>query len=139
MGATALLDRLRATLGEKEILLVLDNFEQVSAAAMEVADLLRGCKGLKILATSQTALLLAGEHEYVLPPLALPPGDIFLDRLALDQLMAYEAVQLFVARARQHRHDFAITRRMPGRSATSVCALTASRWRWNWRPPRCAG
>lgn len=109
VGASSLLDRLRATLAEKEILLVLDNCEQVSAAAVEVAKLLRGCSRLKILATSQTPLLLAGEHEYALPPLSLPPPDIFLDGLTVDQLMAYEAVQLFVTRVRQFRHDFSTT------------------------------
>ena len=109
VGAISLLDRVRAALAEKEILLVLDNFEQVSAAALDVAELLRGCRGLKILATSQTPLLLAGEHEYVLPPLSLPPLDIFLDGLTTDQLLAYEAVQLFVTRLHQFRQDFALT------------------------------
>ena len=112
VGATPLLERLRAKLADQEILLVLDNFEQVSAAATAVAALLRGCRGLKVLATSRTPLQLAGEHAYTVPPLSLPPGDIVLDT-APDQLpeklMAYEAVQLFVARVRQHQYDFAIT------------------------------
>ncbi len=114
------MDRVRAMLAEKEILLVLDNFEQVSAAAMEVAELLRSCNGLKILATSQTPLLLAGEHEYLLPPLSLPSPDVFLDGLTVDQLMAYESVQLFVTRVRQFRHDFPITH-ANARQISDIC------------------
>lgn len=106
-GMTPLLERLQTALLGKQLLLVLDNCEQVSAAAA-VGALLRGCKGLKVLATSRTPLLLAGEHEYALPPLSLPPHDLVSD-LAPEQLLAYEAVQLFVARVRQHQHDFVIT------------------------------
>lgn len=51
-GATPLLARLSATLVDQHLLLILDNCEQVSAAASEIGALLRGCKGLKILATS---------------------------------------------------------------------------------------
>ena len=112
-GATPLLERLCAALAPKELLLLLDNFEQVSAVAIEVAELLHRCKGLKVLVTSRRPLLLAGEHEYALPPLSLPPTDLILEQLAADvvpeTLLAYEAVQLFVARVRQHQHDFSIT------------------------------
>ena len=116
VGITPLLARLRTTLAEKELLLVLDNFEQVSAAAPEVATLLRGCKGLKVLATSRTPLLLAGEHEYAVPPLSLPPSTLVSDSTPdnlpeklPERLLSYEAVQLFVARVRQHQQAFAIT------------------------------
>jgi predicted ATPase/DNA-binding XRE family transcriptional regulator len=112
VGITLLLDRLRTTLAEKELLLVLDNFEQVGAAAPEVATLLRGCKGLKVLATSRTPLLLAGEHEYAVPPLSLPPSTLVTDSASdnlPEKLLSYEAVQLFIARVRQYQQDFAIT------------------------------
>jgi predicted ATPase/transcriptional regulator with XRE-family HTH domain len=107
-GVTPLLARLCAALVEKQLLLVLDNCEQVSAAAGDVGLLLRGCKGLKVLATSRTPLLLAGEHEYALPPLSLPPQDLAPAMLPA-QLMDYEAVQLFVARVRHHQQAFAVT------------------------------
>ena len=107
-GTTPLPDRLRSVLTERELLLVLDNCEQVGEAAVEIGALLRGCKGLTILATSRTPLLLAGEHEYPLPPLSLPPPET-IQSIEPDQLVAFEAVQLFTARVRQHQHDFAIT------------------------------
>ncbi len=107
-GVMPLPERMRATLAEKQLLLVLDNFEQVIAAATEIAELLHACKGLKVLATSRVPLHLAGEHEYAVPPLSVPPPNLEAD-VAPDNLMSYEAVQLFVARVRQHQHDFAIS------------------------------
>ena len=67
-----LLDRLRAVLRDKRLLLVLDNFEQVVEAAPLVADLLTACPALKVLVTSRVRLRLSGEHEFPVPPLALP-------------------------------------------------------------------
>jgi predicted ATPase len=94
-------------IGVRQLLLILDNFEQVvDGAAAEVAALLRACKGLKVLATSRVRLDIYGEHEYVLPPMSLPPmGGL----PSPDTMLDYEAVQLFVARARQHRPDFSLT------------------------------
>jgi predicted ATPase/transcriptional regulator with XRE-family HTH domain len=115
-GTTALPDRLRAILKERALLLVLDNCEQVSEAAVEIGELLRGCKGLKILATSRVPLLLAGEHEYPLPPLSLPPRES-IQPIEPERLIAFEAVQLFVARVRQHQQEFAITAENAGEVA----------------------
>src|SRR5258706_233166 len=68
---------LEAYLAGKRVLLLLDNFEQVTAAAPLVADLLAQCPGLSALVTSREPLHLRGEREYPLPPLALPatPAD----------------------------------------------------------------
>ena len=63
---------LRDFLSTKELLLVLDNFEQVVDAAPLVGELLSGCPGLKVLATSRTLLRIYGEHEYAVRPLELP-------------------------------------------------------------------
>lgn len=107
-GATPLIERLCATLAEQQLLLLLDNCEQVSAAATAIATLLRRCKGLKVLATSRTPLRLSAEHEYQVPPLSLPAAELPTD-LAPENLMSYEAVQLFVARVQQHQHEFVVT------------------------------
>ena len=93
-------------LREKRLLLVLDNFEQIVAAAPLVADLLAACPQLNVLVTSRTALRVRGEHEFAVPPLALPgrrpppPREI---------LSLFASVQLFIERARAARPDFAIT------------------------------
>ena len=103
-GATPLLDRLCATLADQQLLLLLDNCEQVSAAATAIVTLLRRCKGVTVLATSRTPLRLSAEYEYLVPPLSLPA-----DHTLLASLMSYEAVQLFVARVQQHQHEFMVT------------------------------
>ena len=54
------------------MLLILDNFEQVTAAAPTVAQLLQDCPRLKLLVTSREALHLRGEHLFPVPPLSLP-------------------------------------------------------------------
>jgi predicted ATPase len=59
-------------LQEQQVLLVLDNFEHVQAAATEVGQLLAGCLSLKVLLTSRAPTHLSWEHEVPVPPLALP-------------------------------------------------------------------
>ena len=61
-------------LGPTRVLLVLDNFEQVTGAAPLVADLLGAAPGLVVLVTSRTVLRLSGEHEFPVPPLPVPPA-----------------------------------------------------------------
>jgi predicted ATPase/class 3 adenylate cyclase len=101
-----LLERLKDYLPDKQILLLLDNFEQVLPAASAVGELLAACPGLKVLVTSRTGLHLRGEKEYQVPPLALPHSK----RLpSLEILSQYTAVALFIQRALDVQHDFAIT------------------------------
>ena len=90
--------------GERQILLVLDNFEQVVDAALEVTALLHSCPRLHILVTSRILLGLGDEYEYPLPPMSLPSGP------TLDDVKQSEAVQLFVARARLVHRDFRLTK-----------------------------
>jgi predicted ATPase/transcriptional regulator with XRE-family HTH domain len=97
-------ERLTTLWREKRVLLVLDNFEQVLDAAPDIANLLRGSRGLKALVTSRVALGVYGEHEYAPPPLSLPPPGAGSERM-LD----FEAVQLFVERVRQHQPDFGLS------------------------------
>ena len=99
---TALLGALR----DRELLLVLDNFEQLLAAAPYVSGILEACPRLKILVTSRSVLHLEGEHEFPVPLLALPD----LEHLPpAGELPRYEAVELFVQRARAVKPDFALT------------------------------
>jgi predicted ATPase len=99
-------ETLRGYLSDKELLLVLDNFEQVLEAAPLVSELLAAAPGLKVLVTSRTVLDLSGEQEMPVPPLALPDPLRLPDVGSLSQ---YEAVALFIERALATRPDFSIT------------------------------
>jgi predicted ATPase len=89
------------------ILILLDNFEHLAGAAPTVADLLAMAPNLKILVTSRAALHVYGEHEFPVPPLALPDSR-FLP--LVDALSQYSAVALFVERAIAAKPDFELTR-----------------------------
>ncbi len=94
------------------VLLVLDNCEHLAVAAAALArDILRGCQGVRILATSQQPLGVDGEQVFALRPLSLPLPDASLAAAA-----ASEAVSLFVQRAAATRDDFAL-------SAANVAAV----------------
>jgi predicted ATPase/DNA-binding CsgD family transcriptional regulator len=98
--------RLPVALAGRSLLLVLDNVEQVAAAAPAVAELLGDCPGLAVLATGRGALRVGGEQEFPVSPLALPD----LGHLPpLPELAAGEAVALFVERAAAVRPGFALT------------------------------
>jgi non-specific serine/threonine protein kinase len=101
-----MLDALAERLRDRRVLLILDNFEQVLDAATIVDDLIRRCPTVSILVTSRAPLQLRGEHEFPVPPLALPDAGRSLAPAALSQ---YEAVALFIERATAIRPDFAIT------------------------------
>jgi predicted ATPase len=104
-GSTPLIEQLKQFLSNRALLLVLDNFEQIVAAAPLVAMLLAHCPHLRVLVTSRVALHLSGEYEFAVPPLALPVPRAAL----LDEPSAYPAIALFVARARAVRADFELT------------------------------
>lgn len=74
-GGKPLIEHLKFYLRGRRLLLVLDNFEHLTQAAPVVTELLSVCPRLKVLATSRTALHLSGEHEYPVPPLAMPNLD----------------------------------------------------------------
>jgi len=105
-GDQPLLDLLKAYLREKHLLLLLDNFEQVVGAAVLVADLLAACAKLKVLVTSRVVLRMRAEQEFAVPPLALPDLKLLPDLVALTQ---YEALALFVLRARAVKPEFQMT------------------------------
>ncbi len=98
-----LVDRLR----DRQMLLVLDNFEQVTQAAAIVAELLTDCPGVTFLVTSREPLHVRAEHIVPIDPLGLPP--VVREPVSADAIAAYDAVQLFLDRARSVRPDFALT------------------------------
>jgi predicted ATPase/class 3 adenylate cyclase len=100
------LDALEAWLAERELLLVLDNCEQVTAAGPGIARLLAAGPGLRVLATSRIPLHVRGEQEYPVPPLmTLPEGPA----LTAERLSQYEAVRLFIERALAVKPEFEVT------------------------------
>jgi predicted ATPase/class 3 adenylate cyclase len=99
-------ESLKDYLSERRMLLVLDNFEQVLGAAPAVTELLAEAPHLNVLATSRAPLGLYGEHEFPVPPLSLPDLE---HPTPLDRLTQYEAVGLFVERARAVKPDFEVT------------------------------
>ena len=105
-GGQPLLENLEYYLHEMRMLLVLDNFEQILEAAPMVTELLSSAPNLKVLATSRIPLRLYGEHEYAVPPLALPDPK---RPPSVERLTQYEAVRLFVERAQAAKAEFSVT------------------------------
>ena len=99
-------DALKEFVRDSELLFLMDNFEQVLEATPLLEELLAAAPRLKVLATSRAALRLYGEHEFPVPPLALPdPAHV----PPPERLTQYEAVRLFVERARAVKPDFSVT------------------------------
>jgi predicted ATPase/DNA-binding CsgD family transcriptional regulator len=106
LGDRPVLGGLVDYLRPRSLLLILDNFEQLLPAGPLVADLLAASPGLKVLVTSRAALRVRGEHELLVPPLALPDLRLPADR---DMLAHNPSVALFVERAQAVRSTFALT------------------------------
>ncbi len=104
-GDKSLVDSLKDYLRDKEMLLVLDNFEQVAQAAPMVAELIGAAPQLKVVVTSRARLQVRGENEYPVPPLSLPDPKSLP---ALERLTQYEAVRLFIERAVDVKPDFEV-------------------------------
>ncbi|OGO56075.1 MAG: hypothetical protein A2Z32_02300, partial [Chloroflexi bacterium RBG_16_69_14] len=127
--AESLADWLR----DKTVLLVLDNFEQIVAAAPIVTDLLRAAPRIKVVVTSRATLHVSGEQEFPVPGLPTPPDPsqmTGLERLSLPgqtrhvdpaTLGQYAAVRLFIERAIAVRPGFAVT----NDNAPAVAAISA--------------
>ena len=100
-----MLDALVDAIGDRYLLVVLDNAEHVLDASAKLADaVLRSCPRAGLLVTSREPLGVGGEHVFRLGSLAVPPADL----AAPDRLAAVESVQLFVQRAAMYRQDFAL-------------------------------
>ena len=108
----ALVDTLCAWLRPKHLLLVLDNFEQIMAAAPLVNDLLTTCAGLRVMVTSRSALHLSGERELSVSPLDVPSLLGMAARPSpeqLEELNRCAVVELFVERAADVKPEFVLT------------------------------
>jgi predicted ATPase/DNA-binding CsgD family transcriptional regulator len=101
-----------------EQLLVLDNFEQVAAAARQLNELLSECPKLKLLVTSRARLSLSSEHEFPIPPLAVPGPN---DRPGIEALMQFGAIAFFLQRAQAIKPDFQLTADN-AQAVTRICA-----------------
>ena len=101
-----MLASLRESLRDKNMLIVVDNFEQVIAAAPLIADLLVAAPRLKFSITSEIVLHVRGENTLRLEPLSLPRGPRIPP---LEELLKYAAIALFVQRAGESKADFELT------------------------------
>jgi predicted ATPase/class 3 adenylate cyclase/DNA-binding CsgD family transcriptional regulator len=89
-------------------LVALDNCEHLLPGSAEVAEgLLRSCPDLEVIATSRTPLGVPGETDWRIPPLSLPPPERRRD--TLEAVGQFDAVRLFIERARKARHNFTVT------------------------------
>ena len=105
-GGRPVIEVIKEHLRNREILLVIDNFEQVIEAAPQISELLTSADRLKTLVTSRELLRLTPEIEFQVPPLTLPDPET---AASFDELRETEAVTLFVERANAARSGFTLT------------------------------
>ncbi len=120
LGSATPEENLKSYLADKDVLLVLDNFEHVVGAGPHVIELLVACPRVRALATSRLSLHLSGEHEFEVAPLGLPvqptrrrntqsrSGGVDAD-VELGKLTQYASVALFIERAQAVKRDFTVT------------------------------
>jgi predicted ATPase/class 3 adenylate cyclase len=113
-------EALKDYLREKELLLVLDNFEQVMPATPLVKELLTAAPRVKVLVSSRALLRITGEREYPVPLMRIPDPQ---ELPPLDQLIQYEAVQLFIDRAQAVKADFTVDQENAPAVAEICCRL----------------
>lgn len=105
IGAQSLFEVLKAYLRERQMLLILDNFEQLVQGAGLVTELLQAAGNLKVLVTSREALNLYGEIRFIVPELARPnPSNL----PSPDQLNQWAALDLFVQRVQARHPEFIV-------------------------------
>src|SRR6202020_1662450 len=103
---------------DQPMLLLLDNFEHLLSAAPVITQLLTTGPRLKVAVTSQAPLHVYGEHEFPVPPLALPD---LKSIPALEVLSRLPAVALFVERAQAVKREFILTRENAP-AVASICS-----------------
>jgi predicted ATPase len=106
-GSIPLVEILKTQLNEKELLLIIDNFEHLISGAPVISSLLANAPALKILVTSRAVLRLYHEYEYSVAPLELPST---ARAISLDELNTYPAaILLFCQRAKLAKPTFKLT------------------------------
>jgi predicted ATPase/DNA-binding CsgD family transcriptional regulator len=105
-GLLPLLELLKTSQRDKQRLVLLDNFEHVITAATLLVELLEACPDVKILVTSREVLRLRAEHQFAVPPLALPDPEHLPDERSLAHI---PAVNLFIQRTQAIKSDFHLT------------------------------
>jgi predicted ATPase/DNA-binding winged helix-turn-helix (wHTH) protein len=100
------LDDLAALVGDRSLLLVLDNCPHAADAAAVAAQLLRSAPGIRILATSREPLGIDGERLLRLPLLATPTAS---GGITAAEAMRFAAVRLFVDRVAATLGEFELT------------------------------
>ena len=105
-GDKPIIEVLKNYLRGKKMLLVIDNFEQVIEAALDIAELIAASDDLKILVTSREFLNVKAEREFAVLPLAVPSGK---NAETFEELSNYEAVRFFVERAKFAQSNFELT------------------------------
>lgn len=111
------IDRLRRFVADRTMALIVDNFEQVSAAASELAALLDTCPGLTLLVTSRIPLNVAAERRYPVLPLDLPAAD---SEPSLECVQGVGSIQLFSRKAQMVHPAFALTQENAA-TVTEIC------------------
>src|SRR5580700_9881145 len=112
------LDTLTGAIGDRDLLVILDNAEHVLGAVAGLADaVLRSCPRVCLLVTSREPLGIGGEHVFRVGGLAVPPAGL----AAPGRLAAFESVQLFAEHAALHRRGFVVDEA----SAAAVAAICA--------------
>jgi predicted ATPase/DNA-binding CsgD family transcriptional regulator len=112
----SLLEHMTSYLADREVLLILDNFEHVLPAGEFVAELLGASSDLRILVTSRSPLHVSGEQEFPVPPLRLPePASV----VSAASLAGCESAQLFAARAAASVPGFTVT----GENAEAIAGI----------------
>jgi predicted ATPase len=115
--ARPVLDTLLDAVGDRHLLVVLDNAEHVLGAAAKLADaVVRSCPRAHLLVTSREPLGIGGEQVFRVPPLSVPPAGL----ADPARLAAFESVQLFTEHAAMHRQGFALDDANAG-AVAAVC------------------
>jgi predicted ATPase/class 3 adenylate cyclase len=113
-----ILETVKVRLRDRNLLLIVDNFEQVVAAGQAIEELLAAASKLKVIVTSRVVLGLRGEQEYVVSPLEPPDPERLPDLATFRQI---ESVRLFIERAIAVSPRFRVTQE----TAPAVAKITA--------------
>jgi predicted ATPase len=118
MPEISVMQNLISYLRNKQLMLVLDNFEHLGEARTVVDEMLAEAPGLKVMVTSRVVLHLYGEYEFHVPPLDVPDVGI---EVKTERLAQYGAIQLFVERAHAIMFGFTLT----SENASSIAQICA--------------